>query len=234
MDTPDDPTAVEIRPAATLVLIRDSAEGPQVLMLRRNIKLVFAGGAWVFPGGRVDAEERQASDNIAAASRLAAVRETWEEAGISVDPDTLTHIAHWTTPIGSPRRFAAWFYALILPDGVDNIAVDGSEIHEYRWFRPTDALAGHRNGELEMLEPTWMTLRLFEHCPDLDSVADVLTGIEPQYFHSRIADIPGGTTYMYAGDSGHETGNPNLPGPQRRIVAVGSDWRFEEEEGKHE
>ena len=38
-------------PAATTVLVRDGADGIEVLMCRRNSKLAFAGGAWVFPGG---------------------------------------------------------------------------------------------------------------------------------------------------------------------------------------
>ena len=37
--------------AATVVLVRDTAQGLETLMLRRNAKLNFAGGNWVFPGG---------------------------------------------------------------------------------------------------------------------------------------------------------------------------------------
>jgi 8-oxo-dGTP pyrophosphatase MutT (NUDIX family) len=43
--------------AATVVLIRDASEGIEVLLARRNSKIYFAGGAWVFPGGRIDAED---------------------------------------------------------------------------------------------------------------------------------------------------------------------------------
>ena len=43
-------------PAATVVVARDSATQGfiEILLLRRNSKLVFHGGHWVFPGGRVD------------------------------------------------------------------------------------------------------------------------------------------------------------------------------------
>ena len=44
-------------PAATVVLLRDGADGVETLMLRRDSKLAFAGGAWVFPGGRIDPED---------------------------------------------------------------------------------------------------------------------------------------------------------------------------------
>ena len=44
-------------PAATVILLRDGEDGLETLMLRRNSKLAFAGGHWVFPGGRVDADD---------------------------------------------------------------------------------------------------------------------------------------------------------------------------------
>ena len=44
-------------PAATVVLLRDTTDGVETLMLRRDTELAFAGGAWVFPGGRIDPED---------------------------------------------------------------------------------------------------------------------------------------------------------------------------------
>ena len=49
-----DPGAV---PAATVIVLRDGDEGPEVLMLKRDRDLRFAGGMWVFPGGRIDDED---------------------------------------------------------------------------------------------------------------------------------------------------------------------------------
>jgi 8-oxo-dGTP pyrophosphatase MutT (NUDIX family) len=74
-------------PAATLVVLRDSADGarPDVLMVTRPATMAFAGGAMVFPGGRVDdADRSQAGANADLAFRIAAIRETLEEAGIAV------------------------------------------------------------------------------------------------------------------------------------------------------
>ncbi len=45
------------RPAATVVLMREARPGPEVLLLRRNRATGFVPGAWVFPGGRVDAAD---------------------------------------------------------------------------------------------------------------------------------------------------------------------------------
>ncbi len=53
-----DALVAEPRPAATVVLLRDSERGPEALLLRRPRRSRFAPDAWVFPGGVVDAEDR--------------------------------------------------------------------------------------------------------------------------------------------------------------------------------
>lgn len=60
---------VEIRPAATVVLLRDEPDGLHTLLLRRNSALGFAAGAWVFPGGRVEPEEIAAAPDELEAAR---------------------------------------------------------------------------------------------------------------------------------------------------------------------
>jgi 8-oxo-dGTP pyrophosphatase MutT (NUDIX family) len=89
------------RPAATLIILRDSTDGgpPQVLMVQRAPTMKFAADAIVFPGGRVDPSDVVLAQSLAgglacgpaqglsvqdAASRIAAIRETVEEAGVSV------------------------------------------------------------------------------------------------------------------------------------------------------
>jgi 8-oxo-dGTP pyrophosphatase MutT (NUDIX family) len=94
-------------PAATVILLRDGAGGPQVFMVRRHEGTAFMAGADVFPGGRVDAGDRAAADDRwcegidqaaaqlgdlppaeAVAYHVAAVRETFEEAGILLARDS--------------------------------------------------------------------------------------------------------------------------------------------------
>ena len=53
-----DPKA--LRPASTVVLLRDTDHGMETLMLKRNNALMFAGGLWVFPGGAIDQEDIEA------------------------------------------------------------------------------------------------------------------------------------------------------------------------------
>ena len=73
------------RPAATLILLRDGAAGLEVLMMQRSKSSVFLGGAYVFPGGSLDAADAAGEDAGADSLshyRVAAVRECFEEAGI--------------------------------------------------------------------------------------------------------------------------------------------------------
>ena len=89
----DFPTVV---PAATIVIFRhDPAGGPaQLLMVQRAKDMRFAGGAAVFPGGRVDEADCELAarllpdaDQADAAARIAALRETLEETGLALALD---------------------------------------------------------------------------------------------------------------------------------------------------
>lgn len=87
-DAADLPPAI---PAATLVVFRERVgAAPELLMVERAKAMVFAAGAMVFPGGRIDpgdhalAELLGADDVEETAARIAAVRETIEEAGLPV------------------------------------------------------------------------------------------------------------------------------------------------------
>ena len=77
-------------PAATLVLMRPGSDGgpPELLMMERPGHMAFAAGALVFPGGRIEDDDRATAAALAdgseeAAARIAAVRETIEETGVA-------------------------------------------------------------------------------------------------------------------------------------------------------
>ncbi len=76
----------EAIPAATVVVMRDVAGGPpELLMVERSRAMAFAGGALVFPGGRIDPGDHLLTDSHPdAAARVAAIRETIEEAGLAI------------------------------------------------------------------------------------------------------------------------------------------------------
>ena len=83
-------------PAATVILVRERDGGaPELLMVVRAVDMAFAGGAWVFPGGRIDDADRRIDDSDGGA-RVAAVREALEETAIPVG----------LSPIPSPQLSA--------------------------------------------------------------------------------------------------------------------------------
>lgn len=91
MSAPDQ--TVEPIPAATLVIFRRGRTGPdpQILMTVRSRNMSFAGGMAVFPGGRVDPQDRALARTLAShdredevAHRIAAIRETLEETGLAL------------------------------------------------------------------------------------------------------------------------------------------------------
>ena len=75
-------------PAATLIVVRERADGPpELLMVERAQDMVFAGGAWVFPGGRIDPADEELAELLGtddAAARVAAIREAVEETAVPV------------------------------------------------------------------------------------------------------------------------------------------------------
>ena len=175
---PPDRKAAVIKPrdAATLILVDRTAGVPRVLLGKRRLDMKFMPGKYVFPGGRVDRADRAvvSSDDLganevakllvdmkggASASRaralaLAAVRETYEEAGLIIGAPIaghkrppegswqgffgqgfvprlapLTFFARAITPPGRPRRFDTRFFC-----------VDTSEI-AFRGKPPEDELS---------------------------------------------------------------------------------------------
>ena len=185
-------------PAATVVLAResDSKSGIEVLLLRRNSKLVFHGGHWVFPGGRIDKEDFAAADTDLEfhAARQAAVRETREEAGISIDPERLIHTAHWTTPPKLPRRFCTWFSVCTLRERVE-VTVDNDEILDFRWLSPRQALLEAENQELVLPQPTRVTLIDIAAINSLDVLETVVS-------ESSIRVFPKDSAYYRPGEMG--------------------------------
>jgi len=230
-----DPTAT---PAATVIVLRDgerwsSEPGLEVLMLRRDTQLAFAGGAWVFPGGRIDPADMALGGDPEAAARVAAVREAAEEAALVLDPGSLRRWSHWTPPADSPRRrYSTAFFVAPLAEGAAEVQVDDGEIREHRWQRPRAVLEARDDGSITLTPPTFITLcQLLEH----RSVDEVLAAAEGrdaervEHFATRVpAVMPSSEeiVVLYHGDAGYEAGDATLEGPRHRLV-MGSTWRYE-------
>jgi 8-oxo-dGTP pyrophosphatase MutT (NUDIX family) len=153
----------EPRQAASIVVLRDSPDGPEVLLVQRNPEQRFMGGAWVFPGGGVHDED---ADHAATA-----VRELEEEACVTLPPDhPVVPWSRWITPAEVVIRFDTWFFVTEAPPGTEP-TVDGGECVDARWLRPAAALEAHRRGELMLVFPT---IKHLEALTGMRSVADAL------------------------------------------------------------
>jgi 8-oxo-dGTP pyrophosphatase MutT (NUDIX family) len=139
--------AVPLRDAATVVLLRDGADGLEVFMLKRNMNSDFVGGAYVFPGGGVDPEDRAddleavcagrcEADAVAALGRdqhglalwVAAIRECFEEAGVLLAYDADGRIVDLDDPASQTR----WQQHRAAVDGREERLVDVCEAEGLR------------------------------------------------------------------------------------------------------
>jgi 8-oxo-dGTP pyrophosphatase MutT (NUDIX family) len=149
---------IPIRPAATVILLRQQSEQLEVLLLHRNHQLVFGGDHWVFPGGRIDEQDYIDAHNTSteAAAKSAAVRETREEASLHIESGSLTAVSQWTTPRPSPKRYNTAFFVTCYQHS-QPVLVDGSEIIDHQWLPPLVAIEHFDRGDKKMMPPTIYT-----------------------------------------------------------------------------
>lgn len=177
-------------PAATVIVIRESAGSPELLMVERAQGMAFAPGALVFPGGRVDPGDRAlaallgAVDPDEVAARIAAIRETLEEAGVALgaglpadaiepvrdalhrgdtmmqawpaplDLEMLVPFARWIPCTVARRRFDTRFYLARLPADAPEARADASENVRLFWASARDVLAEADAGNASLIFPT--------------------------------------------------------------------------------
>ena len=137
------------RAAATVLLLRDGADGLEVLLMRRHSAMAFAAGMWAFPGGSV--EDVDTAPGGPAPQVAGAVRETLEETGVLLAAEALVPWARWVTPTFEPRRYDTHFFLAALPDGQEPAERSG-EADTIEWLAPAIALGR------TMLPPTAATL----------------------------------------------------------------------------
>ena len=207
-----------LRLASTVVLLRDSAQGLEVLLLRRNAKLAFAGGAWVFPGGAIDRPELAAAATQMEAAKQAGVREVEEECGVLLTVEELVHFCNWTTPEGPGRRFATWFFVAQVPLSSTDIVIDEGEIHEFQWLRPQQALDLHQCGKLNMMPPTFLSLCLVSHYQTAIEVVEALRQRAVYEVTPRLCHVQGEMVCLYPGDAGYAQSDGTILGARHRTI----------------
>jgi len=169
------------RPASTVIVLREG-DPFEILMVRRNDKVAFMAGSYVFPGGRVDDADQppqgesvpkaifpDLTDVEEAAYRLAAVRELQEEASVYITVADLHPFAHWVTPEIEIRRYDTRFFLARMPEG-QTAKHDEGETTALEWLTPQAAIAKFERRELLLPPPTWTTIRQLAPRRSIDDV----------------------------------------------------------------
>jgi 8-oxo-dGTP pyrophosphatase MutT (NUDIX family) len=237
-----DPSAI---PAATVIVLRDSPQGINVLMLKRNRDLAFAGGMWVFPGGRIDPEDFESAglqgagidtaqvteaqiteQDLERSAAVAAVREAREEANLFLQVADLQRWSHWTPPPETPKRFSTAFFIAPWRENSGEVTVDDGEIREHRWELPARVLELRDAGEVGLTPPTFITLSQLLRFTTVSAVFAAAETRPFEHFATRIAVDGSEIVAMYHGDSGYESGDPNLGGAKHRL-RMATTWQYE-------
>lgn len=205
--------------AATVVLLRDGADGLEVLLLERPHDRGSFAGAWVFPGGAVDPEDAAGSDE--ASARVAAVREVEEETGLVVSVSDLVTVSRWTPPAGIPKRMQTWFFYAPAVSGPVTLHPD--EAIAFQWIRPADALARHTAGELRLFPPTWVTLHGLLDDATVDDALATARATDLAEFVTRFA----GKTVLWNPDVAYDDDALlDADGPRHRLDTATLPWVY--------
>ena len=192
-------TPVTPRQAATVIVLRGGAESLEVLLVQRNPRQRFMGGAWVFPGGAVDADE--AGDH---AHRLAGVREVREEVGLELSgPEALHPFSRWITPREVAKRFDTYFFLARVPDDAEP-QVDGAECVDWGWWAPSDALRAYAAGDLTLVFPTIKTLEALQGFGTADELLTWADGREVVPIEPRVIVEGEVARVVLPGEPGYE------------------------------
>lgn len=190
------------RLAATVLLLRGGADRLEVLLAKRTPAARFMGGAWVFPGGSVSAEDGRG----AAALRAAAVRELAEEVGVQLPAGAeLVAFSNWITPEEVRIRFDTWFFLAVAPEGAEPEA-DGAEIVDARWFEPALALAAAERGQIMLVFPTIKHLEQVSEFASVDALLEYTRSRTVRPVQPRVLGRKGGETarIVLPGEPGYD------------------------------
>jgi 8-oxo-dGTP pyrophosphatase MutT (NUDIX family) len=183
-----------------VILLRDGADGLEVLLVQRNPAARFMGGAWVFPGGAVDRGEGDGD----AALRSAAIRELSEEAGIALaGHHQLVLFSRWITPAQVKIRFDTWFFLALQPDRQEP-QIDGAEVVQWRWLSPDAALQGARDGELFLVFPTIKHLEQIAQFASARELIEHARGREVRPVQPRVLVSGETARVLLPGEPGYE------------------------------
>lgn len=219
----DGQAVIEPRLSATILLIRDGDCGLEVLLMRRNSKLNFCGGVWVFPGGAVDDADRAESMDLTL--KNAAVRETLEEAGVHIGIQDLYSVSRWITPEGTKKRFDTSFFIASVP-AESVVVVDGSEIVECIWSSPEAAIQKHRQQEVDLLPPTLISLMGLAQFDYVEQALMHYQSKMPLQYLPRVCFFKDQLFMLYPGDGGYERLDAADVSQRHRCLHTPEGWVY--------
>ena len=235
------------RASATVVLLRDErGQGLEVFLLRRHSASAVLGGAYVFPGGKLDAQDAHspwhqqidATEQVRLHAALgepdlgpdqalglyvAAVREMQEECGVAMTPADLQPWTRWITPVQpsvTNRRFDTRFFLARVCD--DQIARhDNFETTDSVWLTPRQALARYAAGDIELVAPQIMSLYELKAHRTVEQALDEARQRPPALIEPHPFDEEGQRILCYPGDVSHPVRSRAMRGPTRLLFAKG-------------
>jgi 8-oxo-dGTP pyrophosphatase MutT (NUDIX family) len=261
------------RDAATVVLLRDGAGGPEIYLVKRSRTVDFMAGAHVFPGGRLDETDASPAacallaagvaglqDRLgealppacAAGLFIAAIRETFEEAGLllgslgpgwaiedarkavaggarfttlieRLEAGALVPWVRWVTPEVSPKRFDARFFLARSPEGQEP-KVDGYEATEGLWITARDALARWERGDIQLAPATAKCMDMLTGYATVEAALQAAAKRPPPVAMPIVWSEDGRAFISLPGDPRHPLPDV-LGGTFRRVLLEGGRYR---------
>ena len=215
----------DLQSAATVVLLRDSDAGAELLLLKRPQHGAFAN-AWVFPGGRVEVDDVVNDDDEEVdVARRTAARESMEETGLLIEPADLHHYAVWLPPIQAPVRFHTWFFVGVVPTN-SQVQLPETELVEHVWVTPKEAIAMHQRGEIDLMPPTFVTIQGLAAATSVEDIIAIAEAVEePPVYTSHGVKTDEGMMLVWDGDSEYPD-SENTEG-RHRLSMGDRPWVFE-------
>jgi len=231
----------EIAAAGIILLKQASSEHPlEVLLLKRNSTLKVHGGNWVFPGGKVDAEDYSVINHAPSGIDLrnppalstkdylalvtqTALRETQEEAGLFLSEKALHFYSRWLTPKSIDKRFNTCFF--MAKADSSTVTVDGSEIIDHQWISPSESLALHQKGDIKVPPATYVSLIQLSHFEQAQIAIDTLCQ-KPIYYRPKLIPMDDGMCSLYEDDAGYQDENYFAEGKHHRLEIKPGNFNY--------
>jgi 8-oxo-dGTP pyrophosphatase MutT (NUDIX family) len=253
-------------PAATVAVLRDGAEGLEVFLVKRSAKMAFMPDAHVFPGGRVDPDDAVVAmvggeaDCLrmqvegASAYQAAAIRETYEEAGILLADgqpseearlalqdhrESLASVAErlgWTLRAGrlvywswwiTPQEEARRFdtrFFVAVVDQQTEGAHDQQETVESAWWQPRDALDSFARGQILLAPPTARTLQELEPYSLAEDALEAGRTRRTPPIEPKLHMDPDGTLVVVLPGDPEFPAEQSVEGPTRMHLRYAQPW----------